>query len=131
MPHTYLDASNLYGWAMPQKLPVDGLKWIKKLSKFHEDFIKNYNENSDKGYFPEVDVEYPKNLYNLHSDLPFLPERLKIEKCNQLVCNVYDKKSYVIQIKALKQDTVRLSSHEQVCLMRLRFDRYFSHHRAT
>ena len=69
-----LDANNLYRWAMSQKLPVDGFKWIKKFSKFNEDFIKNYYENSDKGYFLEVDVEYSKNLYNLHSDLPFLPE---------------------------------------------------------
>ena len=73
---------------MSQKLPVDGFKWIKKLSKFNEDFIKNYDENSDKGYFLEADVEYQKNVYNLHSDLSFLPERLKIEKCNKLVYNV-------------------------------------------
>ena len=69
-----LDANNLYRWAMSQKLPVDEFKWIKKFSKFNEDFIKNYDENSDKGYFLEVDVEYSKNFYNLHSDLPFLPE---------------------------------------------------------
>ena len=74
----YLDANNLYGQAMSQKLPVDGFKWIKKLSEFNEDFIKNYDENNDKGYILEVDVEYPKNLFNLHSDLPFLPERKKI-----------------------------------------------------
>ena len=48
----YLDANNLYGWAMSQKLPVRNFKWIEKgdISKFNEDFIKNYNENSDKGY---------------------------------------------------------------------------------
>ena len=62
----YLDASNLYGWDMSQKLPVDCFKWVKKLSKFNEDFIKNYDENSDIGYFLEVDVEYPKELSNLH-----------------------------------------------------------------
>ena len=70
----YLDANILYGWGMSQKLPVNGFKWAKKLSKFDERFIKNYDENSDKGYILEVDVEYPKNLFNLHSDLPFLPE---------------------------------------------------------
>ena len=56
----YLEANNLYGWAMSPKLPVGGFKWIKDLSKFSESFIKNYNENSDKGYFLEVDVKYPK-----------------------------------------------------------------------
>ena len=58
----YLDANNLYGWAMSQKLPVNGFKWIKqkKLSKFNEDFIKNYDENSNKGYFLEVNIDYPK-----------------------------------------------------------------------
>ena len=99
----YLDANNLYGWAMSQKLPVDGFKWIKKLSEFNEDFIKNYDENNDKGYILEVDVEYPKNLFNLHSDLPFLPERKKIEKCKKLVCNIHNKENYVIHIRALKQ----------------------------
>ena len=58
----YLDANNLYEWAMSQKLPVNGLKWVKNLSKFHERFIKSYNENSDRGYFLEIDVEFPKNL---------------------------------------------------------------------
>ena len=58
----YLDANNLYGWAMSQKLPVDGFEWIEEndLSKFNEKFIKSYNENSDKGYFLEVDVKYQK-----------------------------------------------------------------------
>ena len=99
----YLDANNLYGWAMSQKLPVDGFKWVKDLSKFNESFIKNYDENSDKGYILEVDVEYPKNLHKLHSDLPFLPERMKINKCTKLVCNVQDKENYVVHISALKQ----------------------------
>ena len=99
----YLDMNNLYGWTMSQKLPVNGFEWIEELSQFKEHFIKNYDEDSNKGYFLEVDVEYPKNLHNLHSDLPFLPERLKIEKCIKLVCNVHNKKNYVAHIKALKQ----------------------------
>ena len=101
----YLDANNLYGWAMSQKLPVDDFEWIKEddLSKFNESFIKNYDENSDKGYILEVDVEYPKNLHKLHSDLPFLPERMKINKCSKLVCTVQDKENYVVHIRALKQ----------------------------
>ena len=57
----YLDANNLYGWAMSQKLPVNCFKWVNDLSRFNERFIKKYNENSDIGYFPEIDVEYPKN----------------------------------------------------------------------
>ena len=74
----YLDANNLYGWEMSLKLPVNGFKWVRDLSKFNESFIKNYNENSDRGYFLEVDVEYPKNLFNSHKDFTFLPERKKL-----------------------------------------------------
>ena len=57
----YLNANNLYGWAMSQKLPLGGFKWIKELLKFNENFIKGYNENSNEGYFLKVDVEYRKN----------------------------------------------------------------------
>ena len=90
---------------MPQKLPVGGFKWIKEdnLSKFNERFIKNCNENSDKGYILEVDVEYPKNLHMLHSDLPFLPEQMEINKCNKLTCTMQNNENYVIHIRALKQ----------------------------
>ena len=75
----------------------------KYISKFNEDFIKDYDEDSDKGYILEVDVEYPKNIHDLHSDLPFLPERMKINKCNQLVCNLYDESNYDVHIGTLKQ----------------------------
>ena len=100
-----LDANNLYGWAMSQKLPAGNFKFIEKndLLKFDEKFIKNYDENSDKGYILEVDVEYPKNLHKLHSDLPFLPERMKINKCTKLVNTIQDKEKYVVHILALKQ----------------------------
>ena len=57
----YFGANNLYGWAISQKLPVNGFWWVKDLSQFNENFIKSYNENSDIGYFFEVDVEHSKN----------------------------------------------------------------------
>ena len=100
---TYLDANNLYGSAMSQKLPVNGFMWYKYLSDFSEDFIKNYDENSDVGYFLEVDVEYQKKLWGSHKNLPFLPERKKLEKVEKLVCSIEDKEKYVIHIRALKQ----------------------------
>ena len=100
---TYLNVNNLYEWLMSQKLPVNGFEWVGELSKFDECFMKNYDEDSNKGYFLQVDVEYPKKLFNLHSDLPFLKERNKIEKCNKLVCDIHDKKNYVVYIKTLKQ----------------------------
>ena len=99
----YLDASNLYGWAMAQKLPVSGFKYEKNMSKFTKEFIKNYDEDSDKGYILEVDVKYPKKLHDLHSDLPFSPERMKIDKCKKLVCNLNNKKNYFVHITSLKQ----------------------------
>ena len=86
---------------MSQKLPVDAFKWKKNMFKFNEDFIKS--QDSDKGYILEIDIEYPKNLHGLDSDLPFLPERMKINKCNKLACNLYDKNTYVVHITALKR----------------------------
>ena len=68
----YFDTNNLCGWTMSQKLPVNGFEWVKTLLKFHECFIKNWDENSDKGCFLGVDVEYTKNLFDLYMDLPFL-----------------------------------------------------------
>ena len=99
----YLDASNLYGWAMSEPLPNAGFDWLKDLSKTDENFIKNCDNNSDKVYILEVDIKYPKNLRDFHSDLPFLRERMKIDKCKKFVCKVYDKKTYVVYIISLKQ----------------------------
>ena len=62
---------------MSQKLPVNKSEEIEDLSQFNEDFIKTYNEESDEGYFLEVDVQYPEKSYEVHNDLPFLPERMK------------------------------------------------------
>ena len=75
----HLDANNLYGGRLSQKLPVNGSEWKESIHKFNEDFIKNYDEVSNKGFFLEVDVECPKDLFILHRDLPFLPERKKIK----------------------------------------------------
>ena len=71
--------------------------------KFNEDFIKNYDDDSDKGYIFEVYVKHPKKLYNLHCDLSFLSEKMKINKYNKLACNLYDKNNYVVHIRSLKQ----------------------------
>ena len=98
----YLDASNLCCWAMSKKLPVNGFKWLDS-NKINKDFIKNYNENNDNSYILEVDVKYPKRLHELHSDLPFLSERMEVNKCKKLVCNLFNKKKYVADINALKQ----------------------------
>ena len=87
---------------MSKKLPVNGFKWLDS-NKINEEFIKNYYEIDKKGYILKVDVKYPKELHDLHSDLPFLPERMEINKCKKLSCNLYDKKKYVVHIKSLKQ----------------------------
>ena len=76
---------------MSQRLPVNSFEWMERLSELDERFIKNFDENNDERYILEVDVEYPKNLFNLHCDLPFLSERKKIKKCKKVVCNIYSK----------------------------------------
>ena len=88
----YLDANDLYGWAMSQKLPVNAFKWMSDVSEINEEFINNYDENNDKEYILEVDVKYLRKLNDIHSDLPFLPKRMKIDKCKKLVCNLLNKK---------------------------------------
>ena len=71
----------------------------KGMLTFNVDFIKNYDEDNDKGYIFQVDVEYPNDLHGLHSDLPFLPEKMKINKCRNLVCNLYDKKTMLLTLE--------------------------------
>ena len=75
----------------------------KKHMKIDEEFTKNYDEDSDEGYIIEVDVKYPRKLFDLHSDLPFLSKRMKIDKCKKLVCNLRNKKKYAVHIRSLKQ----------------------------
>ena len=92
----YLDENNLYGWAMSKKLPVGEFEWINP-EDYKEDIIKKY-ENDDYGAILKVDVDYPKHLHKLRSDLPFLPERMKINKVDELICNVQNKRNYVVHI---------------------------------
>ena len=89
---------------MSSKLPVNDFKWVeqKKSSKFNEDFIKNYDENGDIGYFLEVDIDYLKELFNLHKDLPFLPGSKTVNKVETLICSI-ENKEYVIHIRPLKK----------------------------
>ena len=77
----------------------------KKIHRFNKEFIKSHDEVSDKGYILQIDVEYPKNLYNLHSDLSFSPGKMKtkLNGPEKLACNIHNKKNYVVHIKALKQ----------------------------
>ena len=75
----------------------------KSNSQFNEGFIKTYNEECDKRYFLEVDVQYPEKLHELRNDLPFLTKRMKIEKVEKLVANLHDKAEHVIHIRNLKQ----------------------------
>ena len=80
----YLDANNLYGKAMTEKLPVRGFRWMDDISRMDEDFVRSYDKNDNKGYILEVDVDYPNKLQNLHNDLPFLPERMVINNTKKL-----------------------------------------------
>ena len=72
----YLDANNLYGLAMSMKLPIGKLKWIKKM--LTEQMIMDWNENDDNAYILEVDLEYPKEIHDEHSDYPLAPENMNI-----------------------------------------------------
>ena len=82
---------------MSQKLPVNGFQQVEDISEFDESFIKSYNEESHEGYFPEVDVQYPKKLHELHNDLPFLSEK-KVEK---LVATLNDEEEYAVHMHTM------------------------------
>ena len=99
----YLDENNLYGKAMTEKLPVRRFRWMDDISKIDEDFVKDYDKNNNKGYILDVDIDYPSKLHNLHSDFPFLPERMVINNTKKLVRNLNDKKNYIVHINVLKQ----------------------------
>ena len=78
----YWDVNNLYRWVMSQELPINGFEWV--------------TEESDKGYFLEVDVQYPEKLPELHNHLPFLQNRIKIQKFEKLAANLHDKKNMLL-----------------------------------
>ena len=98
----YWDVNNLYGWAMSQNFPVNNFEWIEDTSQFNEDFIKTIIKKVMKDIL--VDVQYLKKLPELHNDLPFLPERMKIYKFRKLVANLHDKTESVIHIRNLKEE---------------------------
>ena len=88
----YLDANNLYGWAMMKPLPVGDFKWME------EKELENW-ENIP--CILEVDLEYPKKLHDLHNDYPLAPERLKIDNVEKLIPNLWDKKNTSFTTKIL------------------------------
>ena len=95
----YLDANNLYGWAMSQPLLTGGFRWVD----VSPNEINELVSHKDRGYLLEVDVAYPRELHDYHNDLPFMCGRMKINGVEKLVPNLYYKKRYVINIRALKQ----------------------------
>ena len=99
----YLDANNLYGWAMSQPLPTGEFKWVEVKNDWSPKDVINSLVNTDRGYLLEVDVNHRKELHDYHNDLPFMCEKIKINGVEKLVPNLYDKKKYVIHIKALQQ----------------------------
>ena len=90
----YLDANNLYGWVMSMLLPTHGFKWMKD---------SELNIWEKMPCILEVDLEYPKELHDLHNDYPLAPERVKVNKTEKLTPNLWDKKNYVIHYENLKQ----------------------------
>ena len=88
---------------MSQKLPVNKFECIKDTFKLNEDFVKNYNEESNEVYFLEVDVQHPEKLHKVRNDLLFLPERMKFQKVEKLFTSLHDKTEYVIHIRNLKE----------------------------
>ena len=104
----YLDANNLYGWAMSQNLPTHGFKWMKDitLEKVYEILDKincSMLNNGKKGYIFEVDLEYPKNLWETHNDYPLAPEKIIVNGVEKLICHFKPRKNYVVHYRNLRQ----------------------------
>ena len=99
----YLDANNLYGWAMSQPLPTGEFRWINCDVWDPEKLVNMLSKEKKYGYLLEVDVKYPRELHNLHNDIPFMCDKMNINGVEKLIPNLYDKKKYIIHIRALKQ----------------------------
>ena len=117
----YLDANNLYGWAMSQYLPTGGFRWMTQKQIDNIDLDK-YKEDSKKGLILEVDLEYPKELHDIHNDYPLGPEKVKVKKdmlsdyckkikdkynisvglVNKLIPTLNKKEKYVLHYRNLK-----------------------------
>lgn len=118
----YLDANNLYGWAMIQRLPDGGFRWLSNEEiEAMKDKWATLDENSDQGYILEVDLEYPKDLANKHNDYPLAPQRLKVPEkwlspelrnllnrygldtpnSEKLICHLHGRKNYVVHSRNL------------------------------
>ena len=89
----YLDANNLYGWAMSKPLPTHGFEWMSE---------SNLEQWKSMPCILEVDLDYPESLHDEHNDYPLAPERITIDKVDKLVPNLNDKKNYVIHYENLK-----------------------------
>ena len=104
----YLDANNLYGWAMSQNLPTHGFKWMKNITKEKVmDILEKANHSMSnhgkKGYIFEVDLEYPEYLWDSHNDYPLAPEKLKVNGVEKLICHFKPRKNYVVRYRTLRQ----------------------------
>ena len=116
---TYLDMNNLFRWAMSEYLPYGGFKWLKNVDGFD---VNSISEKNPVGYFVEVDVEYPVELHELHSDYPLAPEELavsssmlskhckevadkyeiKVGDVKKLIPNIGNKTKYVLNYRNLQ-----------------------------
>ena len=83
-------------------MPVDGFKWVENTSQFNKDYIKSYNEESDEAYFLKVGVQYAEKIPDIHNDLPFFFEIMKIEKVEKLLANLLDEKYTCHTYKKIK-----------------------------
>ena len=104
----YLDANNLYGWAMSQSLPTGGFKWMSNITKekvmeILEKTNSSMNNTGKRGYIFEVDLEYPEELWELHNDYPLAPEKIKVNGVEKLISHFKPRKNYVIHYRNLRQ----------------------------